>query len=101
MINQFAWTHLEGERAVSDRALKTGDVVYSFRGEAWSFVRVSREAAGNSTGRVQVERFCPDGHAVGNGWECDHSWHRGGIETGEYYPSVFGLYLGDAEGEQA
>jgi len=70
-------------------------------GEQWVFKSVSRKAYGSSSGRVLVERFCPDGHAVGLGWECSHSWHENGIETREFFPSVFDLYLGTEDGTEA
>jgi hypothetical protein len=99
---QYAWAHLEGEQAVSHRALVRGDVVYSVGGEPWYFGSVSRPAYGNSSGRVSVYRTCPDAYTTSNGsQECVHVWHRNGIDTQEYFPSVFGLYLGDAEGNEA
>jgi hypothetical protein len=99
---QYAWTHLEGEKAPSGRHLMTGDTVYSFRGEEWTFESVSRGAYGSSSGRVAVSRPCPDAYDTsGGGRECVHMWHRYGIDRAEYFPSVFGLYLGDAEGNEA
>lgn len=99
---QYAWTHLEGEQAVSHRALQRGDTIYSFRGEAFTFEGVTRPAYGNSSGRVAASRPCPESHETATGGrECTHCWHRNGIEWDEFFPSVFGLYLGDEKGEEA
>lgn len=95
---QYAWrvNPLPGQDHVI-----SGETLISFRGETWVFKGVSRKAYGNSTGRVLVERFCPGGHAVGFGWECSHFWHENGIETREFFPSVFELYLGTEDGTEA
>lgn len=81
-----------------------GEPVISFRGETWTFVRVSRPAVGNSSGRILVRRPCPDAYdrspSQGGGRECVHMWHPGGVETGEYFPHVFDLYLGDESGRE-
>jgi hypothetical protein len=99
---QYAWAHLEGEKAVTHRPLQTGDAVYDRDGQPWTFLSVSRKAVGNSTGRVAVSRPCADAYDNGHGGrECVHMWHRDGIERSEYFPSVFGLYLGLANGEEA
>lgn len=68
-----------------------GTLLQSGSDETWTFVGVGRKAYGNSSGRVTVEAACED---------CDHFWHPNGIETREFFPHVFGLYLGDAEGNE-
>lgn len=100
---QYAWaTGMDGERAPLGRALVRGDKIYSFRGEEFTFEGVDRPAYGNSSGRVAVSRPCADAYDNGHGGlECVHMWHRDGIERMDYFPSVFGLYLGDAEGNEA
>lgn len=84
------------------RPVQRDQVVYDMRGETWFFKGVSRKAYGNSTGRVAVSRTCPDAYTTSNGQQdCPHPWHRNGMVTDEFYPSVFGLYLGDAAGNEA
>ena len=98
-MTQYAWT--KPENGMARVRLQDGDSLTSFRGEQWFFVRVSRPAQGNSTGRVTVKRDCPNAYRTMCGArECVHMWHHGGVETTEYFPSVFGLYLGDAEGNE-
>lgn len=76
--------------------------VTSFRGETWIFKGIDREAYGSSSGRVAVSRTCPDAYTTSNGQQdCPHPWHRNGMVTDGFYPSVFGLYLGDAAGNEA
>lgn len=65
----------------------------SFRGKRYRFDRVSREAQGNSEGRVLVSRPCAD--AI-NG-ECPHFYHHNGRVVAEYFPSVFDLTLREDE----
>ena len=74
------------------RQITQGDLLQGSRDETWTFEGVGRPAEGNSTGRVAVSAACED---------CDHFWHRDGIEQREFFPSVFGLYLGDANGVKA
>ena len=101
---QYAYRESAKDLPADDRPspLHRGDVVTSFRGEDFTFEGVSRPAYGNSSGRVAVSRVCPDAYTNENGVrECPHMWHRGGIDRQEFFPSVFGLYLGDAEGNEA
>jgi len=72
--------------------VEKGALVQSFRDETWTFEGVSRPAGGNSTGRVAVSAACPD---------CDHHWHRDGIDRQDFLPSVFDLYLGYEDGTKA
>lgn len=84
--------------------LQPGDTVVSFRGEAWTFEGVARKAYGSSTGRVAVTRRCPDAYTTlveGDVWECPHMWHRDGMDRQELFPSVFNLYLGTENGDEA
>jgi len=97
---QYAWTHLEGDPR-SERPVQRDQVVYSASGEAWYFKGVTLPAYGNSSGRVSVSRTCPDAYTASSGvQECPHMWHRNGIDTQEFFPHVFGLYLGDSEGNE-
>lgn len=104
---QYAYRESANPLPANDKAmpLEPGDVVTDFRGSDWFFAGVSREAQGNSTGRVMVRRTCPDAYdrspSLGGGKECTHMWHPGGVETQEYFPSVFDLYLGDENGVKA
>lgn len=82
-MNQHAY------RADGTRVL-AGDLINDFRGETWTFEGVSREAEGNSEGRVAVSAACED-------VPCRHTWHRDGIERRDFYPSVFELSLRDDE----
>ncbi|MGW0333515.1 hypothetical protein ACWD0J_16860 [Streptomyces sp. NPDC003011] len=74
-------TTLRGE---SGETIEPGNTVKDFHGKQWTFDRISRPAAGNSTGRVQLSRPC--GHS-----ESDHEtsfhWCRG-TEVREFFPSV-------------
>jgi hypothetical protein len=97
---QYAWTRPEG--GMANVRLQQGDSVVSFRGEQWFFEGVSQHAVGNSAGRVSVSRLCADAYTTSNGQQdCPHMWHRNGIERQDFFPSVFGLYLGNAEGAEA
>lgn len=99
---QYAWTHLEGEKAPTHRHLMAGDTVYDRDGTPWTFDRVSRKAYGNSTGRVQVSQYCPSAvQSRHNGRTCVHPGHYNGKIVREFFPSVFGLYLGTENGEEA
>lgn len=86
---QYAYRRDTGER------VQKGDLLDS-RGDTWTFEGVSRKAYGNSSGRVLVSAVCGYGLVP-----CMHSWHRDGIETREFFPHVFGLYLGYENGDQA
>jgi hypothetical protein len=106
---QYAWAR-PGSPAFEDIAtaigagrepLCRGVEVHDFRGQPWFFGGVSRPAYGNSSGRVSVYRTCPDAYTASNGaQECPHMWHRNGIDQQEFFPHVFGLYLGDAQGNE-
>ena len=97
---QYAWTRPENGMAAV--RLQRGDSLTSSWGEQWFFEGVSQPARGNSSGRVAVSKECSDAYDNGyGGRECVHMWHRNGIERMDYYPSVFELYLGDAEGNEA
>ena len=86
----------------SPRPVQRDQLVTSFRGEDWFFKGVSRKAYGSSEGRISVSRTCPDAYTTSNGQQdCPHMWHVNGVDTQEYYPSVFGLYLGLENGEDA
>lgn len=99
---QYAWAHLEGEKAVTHRPLQTGDAVYDRDGQPWTFLSVSRKAVGNSTGRVRVYQYCPSAvQSHRNERTCVHPGHYNGKINREFFPSVFGLYLGLANGEEA
>lgn len=75
-----------------------GDTITSFREEEWTFVRVSRKAYGNSSGRIHARRLCPDfRRELG---ECPHFWHSDDQEQADFFPHVFGLYLGDHRGNE-
>lgn len=87
-LAQYAYHRESGER------VERGEVMDH---DGWVYVGVDRPAYGNSSGRVAVVRPCPD--AVDG--ECVHMWHRGGVERREFFPSVFGLYLGDVDGNEA
>lgn len=87
-LAQYAYHRDSGERVAVGEELDQG---------GWVYRGVDRPAYGNSTGRVGVSRVCPD--AVDG--ECPHMWHRDGVQRREFFPSVFGLYLGDAEGNEA
>jgi hypothetical protein len=58
-----------------DRIIQDGDEVISFRGETWTFIRVSRNPNGSSTGRVEVKSSDPARNMTSG--------------TREFYPSVF------------
>lgn len=90
-MTQYAFRIPEDDKSELFPLVK-GDLVESFRGETWTFEGVSREARGNSSGRVLVSAACED---------CTHPWHRDGIERREFFPSVFDLYLGNEKGEKA
>jgi hypothetical protein len=100
---QFAYKREDRTKFSAERfPLVRGQAVTSGRGESWFFGGVSRGAYGNSSGRVRVYRTCPDAYTASSGaQDCPHMWHRNGIDVQEYFPSVFGLYLGDAEGNEA
>lgn len=83
---QYAYRRDTGER------VERGALLQGARDETWTFEGVSRKAYGHSTGRVLVSAACED---------CTHSWHVDGIEKREFFPHVFGLYLGLADGTQA
>lgn len=91
VTEQYAYTREVPGQSGGIR-LQAGDTLHGSRGETWSFDRVSRPAYGNSTGRVQVSRPCTN-HDDTPG----HFWCSG-VETREFFPSVFNLYLGDANG---
>jgi hypothetical protein len=86
---QYAYTRDTGERVEPGALLES-------RGETWTFESVSRQAYGNSTGRVLVSAACGDGLTP-----CAHAWHIDGIERREFFPHVFNLYLGLENGEEA
>lgn len=94
VTEQYAYTREVPGQSGGIR-LQAGDLLHGSRGDTWTFDRVSRPAYGNSTGRVQVSAACGDGITP-----CTHRWHPDGIETREFFPSVFNLYLGDAEGNE-
>lgn len=97
---QYAWT--DPTDGMANVMLHRGDKVVSFRGEEFTFEGVDRYAYGSSEGRVAVSRRCSQAYDNGHGGtECPHIWHRDGIDRQEYFPSVFGLYLGDAHGVKA
>ncbi len=97
---QYAWTRPENGSARVQ--LQRGDSITSFRGVQWFYEGVETPAQGNSEGRVAVSRECSDSYATGyGGRDCPHIWHHGGQERTSYYPSVFGLYLGTADGSEA
>lgn len=95
-MTQYAFRRPEDDKSEVS-PLVPGDLVESNRGETWTFVAVSREAHGNSSGRVLVTAACEDS----NGGYCHHLWHRDGMETREFFPHVFGLYLGHENGDPA
>lgn len=88
------WSKVGQEAPAEPVRVEPGTLVNSFRGETWTFERVSRKAYGNSTGRILVSAACDD-------VVCRHSWHKDGIVEREFYPSVFDLYLGTADGTEA
>lgn len=97
---QYAYTR-EGNKRV-----RLNTILTSFRGEEWMFKGIARQAYGNSSGRVSMARPCPDayetgGHTPSTMLDCPHMWHRNGIEKSEFSPSVFELYLGLENGEEA
>jgi len=93
---QYAYDRESGKRVLRDQAIE------DFRGEQWFFKGVDQQAHSGSGGKIAVTRTCPDAYTTSNGQQdCPHSWHRNGVETGWYYPSVFELYLGLENGEEA
>ncbi|MGW3308265.1 hypothetical protein ACWDG9_16955 [Streptomyces sp. NPDC001073] len=71
-------------RSESGAIIEPGSTVKDFRDEERTFDPISRPAAGNSTGRVQLSRPC--GHN-----ESDHktsTYWCTGTEVREFYPSV-------------
>lgn len=89
---QYAWrkSSLPGQDHVIE-----GEPVISFRGDTYTYIGVSRKAYGNSTGRVLVTRPCSHDDHTSPGL----SWCKG-EDRREFFPSVFDLYLGDAEGNE-
>lgn len=94
-MTQYAFRIPEDDKSELFPLVK-GDLVESSKGKTWTFESVSREAHGNSSGRVLVSAACDDSE----GGYCHHLWHRDGIEQREFFPSVFDLYLGDEKGNQ-
>lgn len=92
IAEQYAFDRTSGNQVFP------GQTIQSSRDETWTFERVSRKAYGNSTGRVLVSAACEGEQGYG---DCEHSWHKNGIETREFFPSVFDLYLGLADGTEA
>jgi hypothetical protein len=95
-MTQYAFRRPEDDKSELFPLVK-GDLVHDHRGDTWTFEAVSREAYGNSSGRVLVSAACEDS----NGGYCHHLWHKDGMETREFFPHVFDLYLGYANGDQA
>lgn len=93
----MAETQYAFDRDNPSRPIEAGDILTSGGGEQWAFECVSRPAAGHSTGRVTLYRQCPDARHG----ECPHFWHRNGVEEREFFPSVFDLFLGLADGTEA
>jgi hypothetical protein len=71
-------------KSKSGETIEPGSKVKDFHDKEWTFDRISRLPAGNSTGRVQLSRPCS--HS-----ENDHAtrihWCRG-TEVRDFFPSV-------------
>jgi hypothetical protein len=93
---QYAYTREIPGHQTGGIRVQEGDLLHDSRGETWTFESVSRQAYGNSTGRVLVSAACGDGLTP-----CAHAWHINGIERREFFPHVFNLYLGLENGEEA
>lgn len=68
----------------SGEIIEPGSKVSDFHGEEWTFDRISRPAAGNSSGRVQLSRPCSH---TENDHETTIYWCNG-TEVREFFPSV-------------
>lgn len=88
------WSKTGQEAPAEPVRVEPGTLINNFRGETWTYEGVSRKAYGNSSGRITVSAACDD-------TPCRHADHRNGIERRAFYPSVFDLYLGTADGTEA
>lgn len=77
-----------GDALFGGVAIDPGFELKSFRGETWTFRSVTRLPGGGSTGKVLVDRPC--GHEREDGECLDAFWCRG-VESHEFFPSVFDL----------
>lgn len=76
----------KGIALVGGVEIEPGHALHDGRGEAWSYVSVTRLPEGNSTGRIFVEREC--GHVKEDG-DCEGAYWCQGMERREFFPSVF------------
>lgn len=91
---QYAWAHLEGEKAPTDRALVAGDKIYDREGAQWVFEAVV-------INHVRAFMYCPASvPSRRRGRTCAHPRHMDGRIVRVLPPSDFGLYLGGAEGDE-
>lgn len=77
------------------RTVSAGEEVTDFRGEKWTFDRVSRLPGGNSQGKVLASRPC--GHTAQDHGPKGRVYWCTGQERRELYPSVFDLVIQPTE----